>query len=182
MFVRGRRVALACAAAAVVLVGCSSGDKPVALPSLSPTASPSVNPSSTASTSEVTAATAVVREYFALKSALSQRMDPEPLAAIETSDCVCRKFLESIRETRAQGNRYFGTTNIRSMTPSADGPAQVEVLVEYDTSAGGTKSSDGHVIFKGRPRRGVKALFTLKLEGSRWLVADIANIEPGVSA
>ncbi|HET6824678.1 MAG TPA: hypothetical protein VFH64_02030 [Amnibacterium sp.] len=106
-------------------------------------------------------------------------MDPEPLAQLETADCSCRRFLDSIRSTAADGNHYFGSMKIRALTATPDSPSQVEVLVLYDTTSGGTRSSDGRVLYKGPPRKGVEALFTLRLVTDRWLIADIANIKPG---
>src|SRR5947209_19756930 len=129
--------ALALAAAA----GCSSsGSKPVALPSISSTTSASPTPSQVV---PARAASAVVRRYFALKAHLAQDMNTAPFEAIETPQCPCRKFLTSIRETAAQGNHYFGTARIRSLTPAVDSAQQIEVLVQYDTSPGGTQSKSG---------------------------------------
>jgi hypothetical protein len=177
VFVRGARLALAVAAVLALLAGCSNaGSKPVALKSITPT------PSATAHTSappEATSAAAAVKRYFALKSNLANRMDTAALGELETGECACRKFLESIRVTAARGQHYFGKSFIRSMTASADGPSQVEVLVEYDTTVGGTKDASGRVVFRGPARRGVKALFDVQLVGGRWLIADIASISSG---
>ena len=183
VFVRGRRLALGCVALALapVLAGCGGGgSKPVSLPTL-PSSSSSPSPSATASEEAAAAAVALVREYFALKADLSRRMEAGPLSAIETSDCICRKFLASIHAAAAAGNRYFGSTTIRALTPTVDSTQQVEVLVLYDTSAGGTKSADGKILFKGPPRTGVEAVFTLRLVHGQWLVADIATIKPGTT-
>lgn len=181
VFLLGRRVALACAAlvAALVVAGCGGGgSKPVSLPSISPSDSPT--PTATIA-DPAAAAAAVVRRYLAVKSSLESNMDPQRLAVLETDDCSCRKFLESIRSTAADGNRYFGATKIRALTPTPDSLTKVEVLVLYDTTAGGTKTADGRVIYKGRPRKGVEALFTVTLVASHWLIADIANIKPGTT-
>jgi hypothetical protein len=55
----------------------------------------------------------------------------------------------------------------------------VEVLAAYDTTSGGTKSDSGDVVFQGRPRKGIKAVFSVRLVGTKWLIDDIATVASG---
>src|SRR3954468_3332360 len=109
----GRGVAVACALAAVLAAGCSSGDKPVALPSLSASDSPSASPTPTSTATELAAVSAVVHRYFELVNGPTTTAAANELFSIMTTACKCRRVATSVRDAASKGERYFGHTTIK---------------------------------------------------------------------
>ena len=160
------------------LIGCSgSSDSPTTLPPISTT--PAASQSTAPPQDPKAAAVAVVKQYFQAKNVACHSMDESLIAPLLTANCPCRKFLQSIRETRRAGNKYFGSSQFRAATPTVDSPTAVEVLTTYDTTRGGTKDAKGHVLFSGPARRSVSAIFDVRLVHGRWLIADIATVTGG---
>jgi hypothetical protein len=183
---RGRLVGLVLAATAL-LTGCGgSSAPPRSLPPLTATDTPSPGPApSTTATSnhaELAAATAVVREYFHAKNLLSRTMSIGELKAVTTTSCSCRELVRQAQRLKQAGKKFFGAAHITGMTPVADSSSAVEVLVVYNSSAGGTKDHGGRVIYQGAAHRDVTQLFTIRRVGARWLVADIKLVHPGRTA
>ena len=179
MFVRGRGVALACAFAAVLSAGCSSGDKPVALPSLTPTDSPSGSPSPTNSAAILASVTAVVRSYYSLLNAPTTEANGEALAALMTADCTCRRVATSTIDIARKHEMYFGVTKVVSITPVVDSPTLADALVEYSYDDSGIRDSRGHVISRSPGRRGSKLLFYFSLENGAWRISEVRSISNG---
>lgn len=185
---RGLRIGLVAggmAASLTLLAACSSdgGSAPRTLPPLSttPAAVTSTAPPTTKA-ADLAAATAVVRRYFTLKNGLRQNMNAVALDRLETSDCPCRRFLNSVRQIAAKHERYFGRAVSLHLTPAADSDALVEVLASYDTTAGGIADAKGHILTQGKAHRGVVAMFYVKRVRDRWLISDIVNLKPGTTS
>lgn len=170
--VRARRFALVVGVAALFAAACS-GDPghPTTLPSLSATHSPSV--STTPTSSDLEAATQVVREYYTLLNHLAMTMDARGIGALMTSTCGCREQLTAIENARSKGQHFIDHVELVSLTPVRDTPIEVSVLVEYNAARGGLVDSSGHPVTTSKARRGVKRLFRLAFETNRWLIADI---------
>jgi hypothetical protein len=180
VFVGGRRMAAGSGAIALaaVLTACGgSGDPPTVVPPLSTT--PTATASTTPAADPKAAAVAVVKEYFRLLNSAERDMDAEGLAAIETSNCVCRKVVRSIRDARAHGQRYFGHAVLRDLTPVVDSLMQVEVLVVYDSSPGGLRRADGSRISSTPARTGVSENFYVRRVDASWVISDILAIRRG---
>ena len=179
MFVRGCRVALACALSALALAGCSSGDKPVALPSLSqsPTASPT--PSPTNSATELAAVSAVVRRYFALINGPSTAAAADELISIMTAPCKCRRVASSVRDAASKGQTYFGKATITSFVPSIDGQAAADVLVDYDSTVSGLRDAHGRVLHRDPAMKDMSADFRLVRVGGVWRIDIVEIIRDG---
>ena len=173
MFVRGCRVALACALSALVLAACSSGDKPVALPSLSqsPTASPT--PSPTDSAQAATSAVNAVRAYYTIVNNFHRQMDAAALAALMTKTCTCQQQVRAVTEAAARGEHYIDHAHLVSLTPAVNSATSVDVLVEYNASAGGLVDGSGHHVTTAPAKDGIKRLFRLREIGGRWLIVEI---------
>jgi len=182
VFVRGCRVALACALSALALAGCSSGDKPVALPSLSqsPTASPTPSPTDSAAIKQ--AVTAVVTRYYALLNAPTTIANGQSLSALMTSTCTCRRVATSTIDVARKHQSYFGRTTVVSVTPVVDGPSLADALVEYDYGASGIRDAQGHIVTRTAGRKGSKLLFYFKLTGGSWLISEVRSISNGTPA
>lgn len=173
VFVRGRRLALACVLAAIALGGCSSGDKPVALPSLSPSTSPSASPSATSTADTAAAAVGVVRAYYAIVNNLHRRMDAAALSALMTKSCTCQQQVRAVAEAAAKGEHYIDRARLVSVTPAVNSPTSVDVLVEYNASRGGLVDASGHQVTSAYAKDGIKRLFHVREIGGRWLIVEI---------
>ena len=182
MFVRGCRVALACALSALVLAACSSGDKPVALPSLSPSSSPSASPSPTDSATELAAVSAVVRRYFALINGPTSTGAAKQLFGIMTAACTCRRAARSMRDAAASHETFFGNAQVTSLIPNLDGSSSSDVLVHYDFSRGGLRDSGGRVLRSAGARRNVSLDFRLLKVAGTWLISDVQIVSNGSPA
>jgi hypothetical protein len=125
------------------------------------------------------AATAVVRQYFALKNQLTREATADQLAALISDACPCQELVEAARELEAKGGTFFGRAQVTALTPAIDDANTVEVLVRYDASAGGTKNSLGEVLYRGNPHEAVEQLFLIHRQAGRWLVTDIKLVDPG---
>ena len=137
-------------ALAAVLAACGgSGSSPTVVPPLSTTSSASAT--SAPAQDPKAAAVAVVREYFRLINNLDHDMNAHAFVAITTGGCPCRAFARQVREHAAKGEHYFGHIKLLGATPAADSPTQVQVLVSYDSSSGGTATDDGRVLYNGQP-------------------------------
>jgi hypothetical protein len=178
VFVHRRLALLAAVAGLIGTTSCSGAANPKTLPPLSP--SPTASATATDPSTDLAAASHVVRTYFNLKNHLGADMSTAPFEAIETASCECRRFLQSIRQVRSRRQHFFGAARVRALTPVRDSASQVEVLALYDTTAGGTKDENGHVVFQDRGRLGVEALFKLRTSGSEWQIDDIATVKAGV--
>lgn len=183
VFVAGRRIGVALGLAGVLTLSAACGgakDEPAHLPPIS------VTPASSASSSpaydeqaDLHAATAVVREYFRLKNGLTHGATPAQLAAVITPTCSCQELVQAARQLQQKNRYYFGRATIRNLTPSIDDRDHVEVLVTYDSSAGGTKADDGEVIYRGQAHHGVEQLFLVERVNENWAVADIKLLSDG---
>src|SRR3954447_704771 len=149
-------VAVVVVACLAVLTGCSSGGSaPRTLPPLSttPAAVTSTAPP-TSKAAELAAVKAVVRRYYTLINQLQQSMNADAIAELSTPQCPCRSFVAAIRKTASQGQRYFGHIKIISLSADKDGPDYAEALATYDSSAGGTETRAGRIVYRGRPHHG----------------------------
>jgi hypothetical protein len=181
VFVGGRRLGVATIAALVLplgLAGCSGGsDSPTTLPPLSTT--PAASASTAPPADPKAAAVAVVKEYFRLLNNLESDMSADGFAALEASDCPCRKFLRSLREIGARNQHYFGHATVTAATPVADSSTTVEVLTSYDSTVGGIKDASGRVVSSQPGRRGIAENFYVRKAGSRWEIRNIVLVRRG---
>src|SRR4051812_18826672 len=168
--------------AAVLAAGCSSGDKPVALPSISPSSSPSASPSPTGTATELAAVSAVVHRYFELINGSTTTAAANELFAIMTANCSCRRAARSMRDAAQAHETYFGTTKLTSFVPNLDGSAAADVLVDYDYSRAGLKNSRGKVINVAAARRHVSLDFRLIKLNNMWLISDVQIVSNGSEA
>jgi hypothetical protein len=175
----GRGVALACALAAVLAAGCSSGDKPVALPSLSPSQTAAASPSPTSSATEIAAVSAVVRQYYALLNVTTSRQQANQLAALMTPSCHCRDVVKAIRAAVTKGQHFFGQNKVQSLVPNLDGPRAADVLLTYDFTRSGIKDASGRVVSSGPGMKGATQDFRLERQGDRWLISQILRVSSG---
>jgi hypothetical protein len=172
---------------AVVLAGCGgSSSGPHSLPPLSatPTATTSASPSPTATDSkqaELAAATAVVRRYYALLNNLSNRTDITSFTAIETAECSCRNFLQSLRMLQGRREHYFGTEHITALRAVVDDPITAEVLISYDATKGGIASDAGKVVSTVPPIKGAALNYRLTSQGGQWRIFRVDLISKGRS-
>jgi hypothetical protein len=184
VFVGVRRLGLALGLLGVLAtaVGCGGGgSRPRPLPPLTATTPAAVTTQAPAHSraADLAAATAVVRSYFAAKNQLSRGMNESTLASLSTSRCPCRSLLRDVRRVRSNSQTYFGRATLTNVTPTRDGPASIEVLVTYNSTAGGTRTSDGRVLYKGPAHHLVKQVFYLALLRGRWLIDNIVLLDAG---
>jgi hypothetical protein len=180
VFVGGRRLVLVPLAVvfALGLTGCSgSSDSPTTLPPISTT--PAASQSTAPATDAKAAALAVVKEYFRLLNNLENDMAVASFARLESASCSCRKLLTSLREARRRSQHYFGMAQVRSMKAVVDTPTAVEVLVTYDSTAGGLKGEDGSVITRAPGRNGVTENFYLQKLSSGWRIVNLVPVRRG---
>ena len=181
---RGLRIGLVAGgmAACLALSACSGdgGSAPRTLPPLSttPAAVTSTAPPTTRA-AELAAVKAVVRRYYQLINGLHLSMNADAIAALSTRDCACRSFVAAIRNTASQGQRYFGHIHVVGLTADMDGPNYAEVLATYDSSAGGTVTNTGRVVYRGTPHHGTVENFLLTKRGGSWLISAITVIHRG---
>jgi len=163
---------LTVAAAIALAAACSTNPgRPTTLPTLTP--SPTASP--TSSTSDLEAATNVVRQYYALLNRLSTTMDSRGLALLMTAYCRCRQQLTAIDQAKAKGERYIDHVELVSLTPVRDGNTEVSVLVEYNADSGGLVDAHGRPITRSAPRKGVRRLFRVVQQANIWLISDIGS-------
>jgi hypothetical protein len=180
VFVRGRRLALTCALAAMAVAGCSSGgSKPVSLPSLTPSTSASPTPSATSTTTELSAVSTVVRRYFALINGPTTEAAATELFSIMTAPCKCRRVASSVRDAAKRGQSYFGMATITSFVPTIDAASAADVLVDYDSTASGLRDSKGHVLHRDPPMKGMSADFRLVRVDGVWRIDIVQIIRDG---
>src|SRR3954447_22403483 len=137
----GRGVALACALAAILAAGCGSGDKPVALPSLTSSSTASASPSPTGSATELAAVSAVVRRYYQLLNVATSTQQANELAALMVPSCHCREVVDAIRAAVAKRQHFFGQNKVVSVVPNLDGPRSADVLLTYDFTRSGVEDA-----------------------------------------
>ena len=180
VFVEGRRLGLGTMAAvlALGLAGCGGGsDKPRSLPPLStPT---STTPSTSPSQNPKAAAMDAVRAYFHARNQLATDVEAVALQAVTTTDCACRALVRSARKLASEHRHYFGRAVITQMLPSTASATQVQLLVRYDSTAGGVRDDQGQVVSRDPAHHGVKQLFLVKLTAGKWRVAGIVLIKSG---
>jgi hypothetical protein len=167
VFVGVRRFAAASGVALLLVVtSCSSSsDQPRQLPPLSTT--PVVSTTSPAVLDKKAAlaeAEAVVREYFRLLNRLHRGVDERAFTELETPSCPCKKFLVSLRQVQARGDRYFGHATLRGVTPTRDSNKLIEVLASYDSSRGGIRNASGDVVTSSPGRQDVTELFYVRFD------------------
>jgi hypothetical protein len=171
------------AACLALLCACSGngGSGPRTLPPLSitPAAVTSTAPP-TSKAAELAAVKAVVRRYYQLLNAPTTVANADALAALMAADCSCRAASNATRRAAVAGESYFGKNRLRSLVANLDGAGQADVLVTYDYSAGGRKGSTGTVLSRSKAHRGATVDIGLTKVGSRWLMATILEIRPGV--
>jgi hypothetical protein len=172
---------LAATTAAVVSSGCSASGStsPHQLAALSPHPSASVSAVATNSprpADQKTAEAAVVREYFQVVNRLPVDMDAPAIDALTKPSCPCRKLARSIREESARHREYYGRNAINAIRANVDGQALGDVLVDFDTTASGVRSTTGAIITRTKPRRHVNLDFTVVRYGGRWLIERIDEV------
>jgi hypothetical protein len=158
----------------VLVVGCSSDPgHPTTLASL--TATPTASASPTPSTTDLEAATNVVRRYYALLNELVKTMDPRDLASLMARTCPCREQLAAISVAHSKGEHYVDHVELVSLTPVRDTSIEVSVLVEYNADRGGLVDARGRPVTTSAPRKGVKRVFRVIRQANRWLITDIGS-------
>jgi hypothetical protein len=182
VFVGVRRLAVATGVALLLgVTSCSSSsDQPRQLPPLSTTpvstTSPAAVPDKKAALAE---AEAVVREYFRAKNNLDRDVRAIQLANLVTPDCSCQELVRSARRLAHKGQHYFGAAHITGIHAVADSATNAEVVVTYDSTAGGTRDEDGRVIYRGSAHRGVTQNFYLRWDDSHWRIFNILLVDAG---
>ena len=180
VFVGGRRLGLALVAAlmAVGTAGCSgSSDSPTTLPPISTTPAPSQT--STPPQSPKAAAEAAVHQYFRLLNNLEHKMDVQAFARLESRTCPCRKLLASLRQAKARSQHYYGKARIRSISTVVDTATAAEVLVTYDSTAGGLMEDDGAIVTRAPGRVGITENFVLRAVAGRWVIVNLVAVDRG---
>jgi hypothetical protein len=183
-------------ASAAACGGGSSG--PATLPALesaaatpSPTASaasPTAPPSPTTSAptpprntrkAELAAATAVVRRYYSLLNAPTRASTANSLAALITSTCKCQEVVQSLRSAIRHREHYVGTGRLRAVRPRLNASTQAQVLVEFDSTAGGLVRSDGSFLVRTRAQRDVAESLSLVRQNAHWRIGLITLVSQG---
>jgi hypothetical protein len=169
------------AACLALLAACGGGGSaPQTLPRLSTTPAAETSTAPLAGeAAELAAATTTVRMYFELKNRLPQDMDARSIAQITTPTCACREIVRTVRALRERHQHYFGAARVRGMTPAADSSTLVEVLVTYDSTAGGTADSHNRTIYRGQAHRDVTQMFYVREIDGHWLIDQIRLIDAG---
>jgi hypothetical protein len=177
---RGLGIGLAATGMAVLTACSGGGSAPGSLPPLSttPAAVTSTAPLSSKA-ADLAAVKAVVRRYYALVNSLGATMDANAIAALSEPSCACRTFVTAVRKTAGQHETYFGQIDVIGLTAVMDSSSYAEVLATYNSSAGGTRSSSGQVLYRGVPHKGTVENFVLHKRKDRWLIVSISLIRHG---
>jgi hypothetical protein len=172
---------MAVAAGLALLTACSGGGStPRTLPSLSSTPAAVTSPAPpTSKAAELAAVKAVVRRYYMLINQLQRSMNADAIAELSTPQCPCRSFVSAIRSTASRGQRFFGHIEIVGLSADTDGPDYAEVLATYDSSAGGTETGAGKIVYRGRPHHGTVENFLLQKQHGVWLIVSITVVQKG---
>ena len=156
-----------------VLAACSgSSGSPQVLPPLSTT--PAASASTPPPQDPKAAAVAVVREYFRLLNNLPHDMDYRSLASLMAATCSCQEQVHAIRAARLRGQHYVDHWENLTLASVINGPKSVDVLAEYDAASGGLVDKKGRRITSAPPKAGVKRLFRVELQGTKWLISSIS--------
>lgn len=165
---------------AALLTACSAAAvHPRTLPTL--TASPTASPTPTPSTSDLEAATDVVRQYYALLNAATTNANAEALARLMTTTCRCQEVARSTREVAAKHERYFGKTVLRDLKVDAASATVVNILVSYDYDRSGIVDERGNAVTSSPGRTGASANFRLRKARNAWLIDAIVYLNKGQS-
>jgi hypothetical protein len=166
--------------ALVLLLAACSGSAPQAtkLPALTSTPSGPSSASADPNT-ELAAATAVVRRYYALLNGATTVANADALASLMTPSCKCRAVATSTSEVARRGQQYFGTTRVLALRASIDGAGIASVLVTYDYSASGIRDSNGAIVQRFPGRKGATVNFELVKQRERWLIDALMYISEG---
>ena len=164
------------ASAIALAAACSTNPgRPTTLPTLTP--SPTASP--TPSTSDLEAATNVVRLYYALLNAATTEANADALARLMTPGCKCQEVAQSTREVAAKHEHYFGRTTVRDIRATPDSPDLIEILVSYDYERSGIANEQGRAIKASPGRHGASADFTLTRSEDHWLISAIIYVSKG---
>jgi hypothetical protein len=168
----------------VTACGANASAGPQSLPALHPSAGASAGlsarPAPTRGTTptdnrktELAAATAVVRRYYAIANDLPRNMDANALAALFTSGCPCQAQARAIRQAAARDEHYVDQSQFNALRPSLDEPGYADVLVDLNVSRGGLSTARGQRVTSVPPANHVLRVFRLKRDAGSWLIFRI---------
>jgi hypothetical protein len=103
-------------------------------------------------------------------------MDAVAIETLTTPSCPCRKLVRSVRNEAARHRSFYGTNAINAVRVNADGPDLGDVLVDFDATAAGIRSTNGMIVTRAKPRRHVNLDFTVVDRSGRWLIERIDEV------
>jgi hypothetical protein len=177
---------LACTVSvAMTLADCGgSSSAPKTLPTLPSATDPapsSASPTATGTSkkAELAAATAVVKHYFKLLESSTSTSTVRQLQAVVLPGCACNQVVSSFREAVRRHEHYVGTGHIKFVRPIFDSSSSAEVLIRFDSSAGGLARRDGSYVNRVGEQHDVAENFDLQLESGAWRIQEVTLISKG---